>query len=39
ICIQHELEHLEGIVYIDHLSPTKRQRLLDQMMKRQRENI
>lgn len=27
ICIQHELDHLEGILFVDHLSPLKRQRI------------
>ncbi len=24
VCIQHELDHLKGIVFLDHLSPLKR---------------
>jgi len=27
ICIQHEIDHLDGKLYIDHLSPLKRERL------------
>lgn len=27
-CIQHEVDHLEGILYIDHLSPMERQLVL-----------
>ena len=26
ICIQHELDHLKGILFVDYLSPLKRQR-------------
>lgn len=26
-CIQHELDHLNGKLFIDHLSPLKRQRI------------
>ncbi len=36
ICVQHELEHLEGILFIDHLSPLKRQRLVKHLEKRRR---
>jgi peptide deformylase len=28
ICIQHEIDHLNGKLYVDHLSPLKRERLL-----------
>lgn len=28
VCIQHELDHLEGRLFIDHLSPLKRERAL-----------
>src|SRR5690349_21515122 len=27
VCIQHELDHLEGIVFVDHLSRLKQQRI------------
>ncbi len=27
ICIQHELDHLQGILFVDHLSALKRQRI------------
>lgn len=36
ICVQHELEHLDGILFIDHLSPLKRNRLLKHLEKRRR---
>ena len=32
-CIQHELDHLEGILFIDHLSPIKRKRLFEKTKK------
>jgi peptide deformylase len=35
-CIQHEMEHLDGIVFIDHLSPLKRQWTLKKLAKTQR---
>ncbi|MBS0287884.1 MAG: peptide deformylase [Proteobacteria bacterium] len=35
-CIQHEAEHLDGILYIDHLSKLKRMMLLKKIEKLQR---
>ncbi|MDD9797705.1 MAG: peptide deformylase [Alphaproteobacteria bacterium] len=34
VCIQHEMDHLEGIVFIDHLSRLKRERILAKLRKR-----
>jgi peptide deformylase len=36
VCIQHELDHLEGRLFIDHLSPLKRERALKKYEKLQR---
>jgi peptide deformylase len=36
VCIQHETEHLEGKIFVDHLSALKRQRLAARLRKRQR---
>lgn len=33
ICIQHELDHLEGKLFIDYLSPLKRQRIRKKLEK------
>lgn len=33
ICIQHEMDHLKGILFVDHLSPLKRQRIKQKMEK------
>lgn len=33
-CIQHEHDHLEGILFVDYLSPLKRDRVLKKMQKR-----
>lgn len=33
ICIQHEIDHLNGIVFADYLSPLKRQRMKDKLTK------
>jgi len=36
ICIQHELDHLNGILFIDYLSPLKRQRIKAKLEKEAR---
>jgi peptide deformylase len=36
VCIQHEMDHLVGKVFVDYLSPLKRARLATKMRKRQR---
>ena len=36
VCIQHELDHLVGKVFVDHLSPLKRGRLAAKARKKQR---
>jgi peptide deformylase len=33
VCIQHEMDHLKGIVFIDHLSRLKRQRAIKKVQK------
>lgn len=35
-CIQHEMDHLEGIVFLDHLSRLKRQMILKKLDKQRR---
>ena len=37
VCIQHEMDHLTGKVFVDYLSPLKRNRIKSRMLKRQRE--
>lgn len=37
VCIQHELDHLSGKVFVEYLSPLKRNRIKSKMVKRQRE--
>ena len=36
LCIQHEMDHLVGKVFVDYLSPLKRARLAARMRKKQR---
>ncbi len=37
ICIQHEIDHLDGRLFIDYLSPLKRQRIRKKLEKAQRQ--
>jgi peptide deformylase len=36
VCIQHEMDHLEGKVFVEYLSPLKRARLSAKVRKKQR---
>lgn len=36
VCIQHEMDHLRGRVFVDYLSPLKRARLSTKIKKKQR---
>lgn len=36
VCIQHEMDHLAGKVFVDHLSPLKQARLTARLRKKQR---
>jgi peptide deformylase len=38
ICIQHELDHLLGKVFVEYLSPLKRNRIKSKLLKQQRED-
>lgn len=33
ICIQHEIDHLNGVLFVDHISALKRQRFKEKMLK------
>lgn len=37
ICIQHEMDHLLGKVFVEYLSPLKRNRIKNKMIKQQRD--
>jgi peptide deformylase len=37
VCIQHELDHLNGKLFVDYLSPLKRQRVRDKLVKLQKQ--
>jgi peptide deformylase len=36
VCVQHEMDHLVGKVFVEHLSPLKRARLATRMKKKRR---
>ena len=36
-CIQHELEHLDGVLFVDHLTPLRRGLILRKMKKYKRQ--
>ena len=39
ICIQHELDHLAGKLFVEYLSPLKQSRIKSKLKKRQRETL
>jgi peptide deformylase len=38
VCVQHEMDHLMGKVFVEYLSPLKRDRIRTRMIKRARES-
>ena len=39
VCIQHEMDHLQGKLFVDYLSPLKRQRVRKKLEKQQRTEV
>ena len=39
VCLQHEMDHLEGILFIDHLSRLKRNMILNKLNKLRKEGV
>jgi peptide deformylase len=39
VCVQHEMDHLVGKVFVEYLSPLKRDRIKAKMNKRAREEV
>ena len=39
VCIQHEMDHLLGKVFVDYLSPLKRNRIKTKMLKARRDTV
>ncbi len=38
VCIQHEIDHLEGVLFVDHLSRLKRDAILRKLQKARRQS-
>jgi peptide deformylase len=38
-CIQHEMDHLDGVLFVDHISALKRNIILRKLAKAKRQNI
>jgi peptide deformylase len=38
VCIQHEMDHLDGKLFVDYLSPLKRQRIKSKLQKQARQD-
>ena len=38
VCIQHEVDHLDGKLFVDYISPIKRQRIRKKLEKQHRVN-
>ncbi len=38
ICLQHEIDHLDGVLFVDHLSLLKRNMILRKLQKQQRQS-
>ena len=36
-CVQHEIDHLNGVLFIDHISRLKRDMILRRIMKEMRQ--
>jgi peptide deformylase len=39
VCVQHEMDHLIGKVFVEYLSPLKRDRIRTKMLKKTREEV
>jgi peptide deformylase len=39
VCIQHEMDHLEGKVFVEYLSRLKRERIRTKLVKQARETF
>jgi len=39
VCIQHEMDHLMGKVFVEYLSPLKRNRIKTKLVKARRDAV
>lgn len=37
VCLQHEIDHLDGVLFVDHLSALKRNMLMRKLAKSRRD--
>ncbi len=37
VCVQHEIDHLDGITFVDHISRMKREMIMKKLLKRRKE--
>ena len=37
VCIQHEMDHLEGKLFVDYLSPLKREMVRKKLVKQRKQ--
>jgi peptide deformylase len=38
-CVQHEMDHLDGILFVDHISALKRNMILRKLLKAKRSGV
>ena len=36
-CVQHEMDHLDGVIFVDHLSTLKRKMILRKLAKQKKQ--
>ncbi len=39
VCLQHEVDHLNGVLFIDHLSRLKRDMIVKKVVKTRKERL
>lgn len=39
VCIQHEIDHLDGVLFVDHISRLKRERIKAKLVKSQKKQV
>jgi peptide deformylase len=39
VCVQHELDHLDGKLFVDHISKLKRERIRKKLVKEQKDRV
>ena len=39
VCIQHEIDHLDGKLFVDYLSPLKRNRIRKKLLKQEKQEL